>query len=96
MDLQFEMLPCYLIYNPLVTLLIGTFRSLRFTVGWPLKSCTHTGIFPCVSGHPTVKRKPRKVPTKTLHGGAPLIYCYIYKLFASGNTLWLPTVGLNI
>ena len=33
-----------------------------FTVGWPLKSCTHTGIFPSVSGHPTEKRKPRKVP----------------------------------
>ena len=32
--------------------------SLRFTVGWPLKSCTHTGIFPSVSGHPTVKRMP--------------------------------------
>ena len=32
------------------------------TVGWPLKSCTHTGIFPSVSGHPTVKRRLRKVP----------------------------------
>ena len=42
--------------------IIGTIRSLRFTVGWPLKSCTHTGIFPSVSGHPAVKRKPRKVP----------------------------------
>ena len=30
--------------------LIGTFRSLRFTVGWPLKSYTHTGISPSVSG----------------------------------------------
>ena len=39
---------------------IGTFRSLRLTVGWPLKSCTHTGIFPSVSGHPAVKRKPAK------------------------------------
>ena len=34
-----------------------------FYGGWPLKSCTHTGIFPSVSGHPAVKRKPRKVPT---------------------------------
>ena len=43
-------------------IIIGTFRSLRFTVGTPLKSCTHTGIFPSVSGHPTVKRRLRKVP----------------------------------
>ena len=37
-------------------------RIPRFTVGWPLKSCTHTGIFPSVSGSSAVKRKPRKVP----------------------------------
>ena len=37
-------------------------RSLRFTVGWPLMSCTHTGISPSVSGHPTVKRRLRNVP----------------------------------
>ena len=42
--------------------LLGTFRSLRFVVGWPLKSCTHTVIFPSVSGSSAVKRKPRKVP----------------------------------
>ena len=53
------------------TLIIGTFRSLRFTVGWPLKSCTHTVIFPSVSGHPTVKRKPRKVPN-----GASVSGCF--------------------
>ena len=42
---------------------MGTFRSPHFTAGWPLKSSIHTGIFPSVSGHPTVKRRPRKVPT---------------------------------
>ena len=47
--------------HPNVTIL-GTFRSLRFTVGWPLKSCTHTGIYPSVGGPSAVKRKPRKVP----------------------------------
>ena len=41
---------------------LGTFRSLHITVGWPLKSCTHTGIFPSVSGHPTVQRRLQKVP----------------------------------
>ena len=45
------------------TYILGIFRSLRFTVGWPLlKSCTHTGIFPSVSGHPIAKRRLRKVP----------------------------------
>ena len=44
---------------------IGTFRSLRFVVGWPLKSCTHTGVFPSVSGHPAVKRKPDSNITDT-------------------------------
>ena len=38
--------------------ILGTFRSLRFTVGWPLKSCIHTGIFPSVSDRSAVKRKP--------------------------------------
>ena len=41
--------------------ILGTFRSLRFTVGWPLKSYTHTGIFPSVSGSSAIKRKLRKV-----------------------------------
>ena len=54
---------------------IGTFRSLRFTVGWPLKSCTHTGIFPSVSGHPTVKRKPRKVPNNGSINNAVTLCC---------------------
>ena len=52
------------------TQIIGTFRSLRFTVGWPLKSCTHTGIFPSVSGPSAVKCKPRKVPNSA-QGGVP-------------------------
>ena len=42
--------------------LLGTFRSLCFVVGWPLKSCSHSGIFPSVIGSSTVKRKSRKVP----------------------------------
>ena len=33
-----------------------------FYGGWPIKSCTHTGIFPSVSGPSAVKRKLRKVP----------------------------------
>ena len=33
-----------------------------FYCGWPLKSCTHTGIFPSVSGHPAVKCRLRKLP----------------------------------
>ena len=52
----FVMSHCY------VSFILGTFRSLRFTMGWPLKSCTHTGIFPSVSGPSAVKRKLRKVP----------------------------------
>ena len=54
-----------LFYSYMYIHLLGTFRSLRFTVGWPLKSCTHTGIFPSVSGPSAVKRKPRKVPIMT-------------------------------
>ena len=65
-----------------------TFRSLRFTVGWPLrKSCAHTGIFLSVSGHPAVKRKLRKVPNvrsndcsllgdNNTQFGIPLWVCY--------------------
>ena len=63
------------LYHRLVPLVIlGTFRSLRFMVGWPLKSCTHTGIFPSVSGPSAVKNKLRKVhilytlPTESVFG----------------------------
>ena len=46
-------------------LLLCTFRSRRFTVGWPLKSCTHTGKYPPVSGPSAVKRNPRNVSNVT-------------------------------
>ena len=38
-------------------------------MGWPLKSCTHTGIFPSVSGPSAIRRKSRKVPIMSTAGG---------------------------
>ena len=65
--------------------IVGTFRSLRFVVGTPLKSCTHTGIliFPSVSGSSAVKRKPRKVPNAVWWDCRP-VYNY------SGSDICLP------
>ena len=48
--------------------LIGTFRSLRFTVGWPLTDGNIPVWVHGFSGHPTVKRRLRKVPMFQIAG----------------------------
>ena len=54
----------HLYSGPVIRLYIRHLSQPTFCGGWPLKSCTHTGIYPSVSGPSAVKRKPRKVPNK--------------------------------
>ena len=83
-DFQHRLI-CFLLYRltPFVHS-IGSFRSLRFTVGWPLKSCAHTVIFPSVSGPSAVRRKPRKVPIFSRH---EVVIEALYQLYRMNTTL---------
>ena len=56
------------LFTPPVCIIIGTFRGLRFTVGWPLTDGNIPVRVHDFSGHPTVKRRLRKVPNVG-HGG---------------------------